>query len=171
MIGTEIPSASQKERDNLRVIKGIGPRIQEKLNGLGIYTYRQISSLKDNHVQVVGAALDIFPGRIELDNWIGQAKKLYKNNDSLTVDDAKTAIESLIGNKIPMAKAKDKDDLKLIKGVGGFIEQKLNSIGIYTFNQISKFDRDVIEKITIAIEFFPGRIKRDKWVKQSKELM
>jgi len=66
------------------------------------------------------------------------------------------------------AKAVHKDDLKLISGVGPFIEQKLNNLGIYTFEQISGFSKETIEKVTHAIEFFPGRIERDHWVDQAR---
>lgn len=65
----------------------------------------------------------------------------------------------------------DKDDLKLISGIGPFIEKKLNGIGIYTFEQISKFSSNDIEDVTNLIEFFPGRIERDNWTKQAKDLM
>lgn len=65
----------------------------------------------------------------------------------------------------------DKDDLKLISGVGPFIEKKLNNIEIYTFSQISKFTKQDIEDVTELIKFFPGRIERDDWVKQAKKLM
>ena len=70
-----------------------------------------------------------------------------------------------------IASEADKDDLKLIKGIGPFIEKKLNSIGIYTFSQISKFSKQDIEDVTELIKFFPGRIERDDWVKQAKKLM
>ncbi len=83
------------------------------------------------------------------------------------VDDAKIAILAALGGKIPFATASEKDDLTLIKGIGSFIEQKLNGLGIYTFEQISRFDADLIEKVTAATEFFPGRIERDDWVGQA----
>lgn len=65
----------------------------------------------------------------------------------------------------------EKDELTKIDGIGPFIEKKLNEIGIVSFRQIAKFDDAEIEKITKAIEFFPGRIKRDDWVGQAKELI
>lgn len=68
------------------------------------------------------------------------------------------------------AEASQKDDLKKISGVGPFIEEKLNSIGIYTFDQISKFTLEDINTVTELIEFFPGRIERDGWTKQAKDL-
>jgi len=64
----------------------------------------------------------------------------------------------------------EKDDLKLISGVGPFIEKKLNSIGIYTFDQISKFTKEDIDTVTALIQFFPGRIERDNWTDQAEKL-
>ena len=64
----------------------------------------------------------------------------------------------------------EKDDLKLIHGIGPFIEKKLNNLGIYHFRQISNFNPILIEKVTHAIEFFPGRIERDNWMAQAKDL-
>lgn len=66
--------------------------------------------------------------------------------------------------------ANQKDDLTKISGIGPFIEKKLNGLGIYTFEQISEFTPDTIDKVTKAIEFFPGRIQRDNWVKQANDL-
>lgn len=67
------------------------------------------------------------------------------------------------------ASADDKDDLTRISGIGPFIEKKLNGLGIYTFKQISGFTDDTIERVTEAIEFFPGRIQRDNWVSQAHD--
>ena len=62
----------------------------------------------------------------------------------------------------------NKDDLQRTKGIGPFIEEKLNALGIFTFSQISKMDEELEDQVNIAIEFFPGRVKRDKWVNQAK---
>jgi predicted flap endonuclease-1-like 5' DNA nuclease len=83
---------------------------------------------------------------------------------------AQDAFASVLGTKIPAATAAEKDDLTMIKGIGSFIEKKLNSVGIFTFEQISKLDNADIEKLTAAIEFFPGRIERDDWVGQAARL-
>ncbi|MFK7900399.1 MAG: hypothetical protein AB8B61_06545 [Cyclobacteriaceae bacterium] len=72
--------------------------------------------------------------------------------------------------RIGSASEADKDDLKIISGVGPFIEKKLNALGIYTFAQVSKFTTEDEKNVTDAIEFFPGRIARDQWVKQAKKL-
>ncbi|MEC8875558.1 MAG: LamG-like jellyroll fold domain-containing protein, partial [Candidatus Thermoplasmatota archaeon] len=71
---------------------------------------------------------------------------------------------------IGTASASDKDDLKLLKGIGPFIEEKLNALGIYKVEQIAKMTPELEDEVNIAIEFFPGRVKRDEWVNQAKEL-
>jgi len=71
---------------------------------------------------------------------------------------------------IGVATSDEKDDLQRIKGVGPFIEDKLNALGIYTFEQVGNMTSKIEEQVNIAIEFFSGRIKRDKWAKQAKKL-
>ncbi len=71
---------------------------------------------------------------------------------------------------IKSASSTEKDDLKLISGVGPFIEKKLNQIGLFTFEQIASLSPDQVEQVTQAIEFFPGRIQRDDWVGQANSL-
>jgi len=69
------------------------------------------------------------------------------------------------------ASADEKDDLQTIKGIGPFIEEKLNALGIYTFSQVSKMTSELEEQVNEAIEFFPGRVKRDEWTNQAKLLL
>ena len=38
------------------------------------------------------------------------------------------------------------------------------------FVQIARMTPELEEEVNVAIEFFPGRVKRDEWVKQAKEL-
>ncbi|WP_340198667.1 hypothetical protein [Ascidiimonas sp. W6] len=74
-------------------------------------------------------------------------------------------------SRIGVASEAEKDDLKNIDGIGPFIEQKLNHIGIFTYSQISKLSDHEIEAVTQLIEFFPGRIKRDNWKQQASKLL
>ena len=68
-----------------------------------------------------------------------------------------------------VATSDEKDNLQRIKGVGPFIEDKLNALGIYTFEQVGNMTSEIEEQVNIAIEFFSGRIKRDKWANQAKK--
>jgi len=64
-----------------------------------------------------------------------------------------------------------KDDLTKINGIGPYIEQKLNEIGIYNYSQIGKLNEVDIVILTEIIDFFPGRIERDQWVDQANNLL
>jgi NADH-quinone oxidoreductase subunit E len=61
------------------------------------------------------------------------------------------------------------DDLKRIKGVGPKLEDTLNSLGIYHFDQIAKWNADNIDEVNERLKF-SGRIERDDWVNQAKLL-
>lgn len=76
-----------------------------------------------------------------------------------------------IFDKIGTATLAEKDDLTQIDGIGTFLENKLNELGIYTYEQIANFDDSIISIVTNEIAFFPGRIERDQWIKQALSLM
>ena len=59
--------------DDLTKIKGIGPVLKRKLNDLGIITFRQIADFTPDDIARVNGVLD-FPGRIEREKWVEQAK-------------------------------------------------------------------------------------------------
>ena len=61
-------------KDDLKLIAGIGPALEKKLNGLGIYSFRQISELTPLAIDEITNAIKFFPGRIERDNWVSQAR-------------------------------------------------------------------------------------------------
>ena len=64
--------------DDLKVIKGIGPKFEGDLNKKGIYYYRQIAAWSGADVKMVEGIIDSIPGRIQRDAWVKQAKKLSK---------------------------------------------------------------------------------------------
>jgi predicted flap endonuclease-1-like 5' DNA nuclease/cell division protein FtsB len=61
------------------------------------------------------------------------------------------------------------DDLKRIGGVGPKIEQKLNSLGIFHYDQIAAWTPAEIEWVNREISF-KGRIEREKWIEQARAL-
>ena len=74
-------------------------------------------------------------------------------------------------HSIGTATKADADDLKEINGIGPAYEQRLNEVGIYTYEQISKLkaaDRDELSAIDgITRE----KIESEEWVKQAKALL
>jgi len=73
------PTKSEKPAnpDNLKMIAGVGPKLESVLNGLGIWTFAQIAAWTANEVAWVDDYLQ-FKGRIERDDWIAQAAALAK---------------------------------------------------------------------------------------------
>ncbi len=72
--------AAVGEPDNLRLIKGVGPKLNALLNELGITRYDQIAAWKEAEIAEVDKYLDNFSGRIQRDAWIDQAKFLAKDD-------------------------------------------------------------------------------------------
>ena len=62
------------------------------------------------------------------------------------------------------------DDLKKISGVGPKLEEKLNNAGIWHYWQVAAFSKEAIDKIDEELNF-KGRIERDDWMSQARELM
>ncbi len=61
------------------------------------------------------------------------------------------------------------DDLKLISGVGPVLEEKLNAVGIYRFEQIANWTERNVEEFEELLSF-KGRVERENWISQAKEL-
>jgi NADH-quinone oxidoreductase subunit E len=73
------PKAAEKPDmpDDLKAISGIGPKLEQVLNGLGIWTYAQIAAWNREETAWVDDYLS-FKGRIGRDGWIEQAAALAK---------------------------------------------------------------------------------------------
>lgn len=63
--------------DDLKLISGVGPKIEATLHELGIFTYAQVASWKKAEREWVDGYLS-FHGRIEREDWVKQAKALAK---------------------------------------------------------------------------------------------
>ena len=165
--------ASESEKDDLKMISGIGPFIEERLNALDIYTFRQISNFSPQDIETINDAIEYFSGRIERDEWVAQALDLVRNEE-LKADLFRRISERknrIYYDRIGTAKKEEADDLTIISGIGGWIQEKLNALDIFTFRQISNFTKEDIITVTEAIEYFPGRIERDEWILQARELI
>ncbi|KHA52740.1 NADH-quinone oxidoreductase subunit E [Sulfitobacter geojensis] len=85
----------------------------------------------------------------------------------------KAEAASGVGKKPRMMKAPRKagpDDLKLIKGVGPKLEAMLHDMGIFHFDQISKWGAAEVAWADENLKGFKGRVTRDTWVDQAQKL-
>ena len=69
------------EPDDLKRIKGVGPGNEGALNELGIFTFRQIAQWTPENVDWIEDFMS-FPGRIEREDWIAQAKVLAAGEET-----------------------------------------------------------------------------------------
>ena len=62
--------------DDLKLIWGVGPKLEAMLNELGVYRFEQIASWNEMNLRWVDQNLDAFKGRAIRDRWIEQSQKL-----------------------------------------------------------------------------------------------
>ena len=71
-------SEAPADVDDLKKIKGVGPKFEGLLNSFGIYQYAQMAAFSAKDVEWLAAELGSFPDRIDRDEWVKQAKDLAK---------------------------------------------------------------------------------------------
>ena len=87
--------------DDLKQIKGIGPKMEQVCNRLGYWHFDQIAAWTPDEVAWVDANLEGFPGRVTRDHWVEQAKPNFPSVlRTATSTDASDALENLA---FPMA--------------------------------------------------------------------
>ena len=68
--------------DDLKMIKGVGPKLETMLNELGFYHFDQIAGWSAAEVAWVNDNLTGFKGRVSRDNWVEQARKLASGQET-----------------------------------------------------------------------------------------
>jgi NADH-quinone oxidoreductase subunit E len=68
--------------DDLKLIKGVGPKLQSLLNALGVYHFDQIAAWTQAEIAWVDGALKGLNGRAERDDWVSQAKILAAGGET-----------------------------------------------------------------------------------------
>ncbi|MGL4489161.1 MAG: hypothetical protein ACRCU5_06940 [Rhizobiaceae bacterium] len=202
--------AKPAKPDDLKLIVGIGPVNERKLHGVGVNKFAQIAAWSPKDEASYGEKLD-FPGRIEREEWVRQAKKLAAGGEpedtgelarrkgasstttskpaSLMGSTAKSAPAKAAPKakpapakaaaskpaapvKKPMAMKLDRpvggkpDNLTLIDGIGNVLEERLNKMGVFHFEQIANWTMAQAETFSKDVGF-PGRALREGWVKEA----
>jgi len=197
-------AAPEGNADDLKLIKGVGPKNEKISNALGIYHFRQIANWTPEEAIWVGHHM-AFPGRIEREHWIPQAKLLASGGDTdhsagiksgtIVVDDSAdapldAAAADALAKSLPeqAGAVEDEarhagrrpyglaaplggqpDDLKRIRGIGPQNEGRLHGLGIWHFTQIRAWSEENVKWVGSYLAF-AGRIDREKWVDQAREL-
>ena len=77
-----LSGARNGDADDLKMIKGVGPKLEIKLNELGFYHFDQIAGWSAAEVAWVNDNLTGFKGRVSRDNWVEQARKLASGQET-----------------------------------------------------------------------------------------
>ncbi len=123
-VNGQSPTAS--DRDDLTLVKGIGPFLQRKLNALGVRRFEDISDMDPERVRSLSRELRLVEGRIETENWLGQARHLQ----SLKLNDPEAFRELA-------TRPTDQTKLQVIEGIGSQIEELLHQAGIQSWDQLA----------------------------------
>jgi large subunit ribosomal protein L21 len=98
-----------------------------------------------------------------------QSLTLIRVTEILT-DGAKPKRDAAAAPKTAKAGGAFNDDVSLIGGVGPVLEKKLAALGITSLRQIAEFTPADIERVDGELAF-KGRIEREEWVQQAKDLI
>ncbi|MBJ88699.1 MAG: hypothetical protein CMO98_02475 [Woeseia sp.] len=70
------------DKDDLKIIRGIGPSIEKIFNDFGFYKFRQIADLTEYEMENLAQQLKGFRSRIYREDWIGQARDLEQEKSN-----------------------------------------------------------------------------------------
>lgn len=73
--------------------------------------------------------------------------------------------------RIGNGSAQDKDNLKRLRGLGGFVEQKFNALGIYKFSQIANFMEEDVVQMNKWLELPKNKIQKEDWVLEARRIL
>ena len=133
------------EGNDLKLLEGVGPRVENILNTHGISTYSKLAETDPSDLRSI---LDKEGGRfryLDPTSWPQQAGLARDGR----WEDLEELQEELIGGVYygPSGQYKDADDLKRIEGIGPRVEGLLNNKGIHTWKQLADSDTDNLKDI------------------------
>ncbi len=113
----------------------------------------------------------VLPGQQELASRKGTWT--YKGSDAADEEPQAAKVGAEADEKQPLTlnapRDGQADDLKLLKGVGPKLEQTLNELGFYHFDQIAAWTGTEVAWVDSRLKF-KGRIERDGWIEQAAKL-
>lgn len=156
-VAPAVAVASGSQRDNLRILEGIGPKVEEALNNAGIFTFAELGSRTpaelehlmkvEQKVRIVGST----------STWVRQAK-IAASGDQSALDDLKRRIKSGYLH----------DNLEQIEGIGPEVQMVLHDARIRNFSDLASIS---VEDLKALLENAGlSTLKPDTWPKQAQFL-
>jgi predicted flap endonuclease-1-like 5' DNA nuclease len=154
------PVPAGMKRDDLLVVEGVGPKVNELLQGAGIITWRALANKTADELRTIlsngGDKFRI----LNPNSWPKQAALLADGK----WDEFKAYADYLIAGVEPSEVKKEEtaapkqpskplpagikwNDLKVIEGIGPAIEKLLHGAGITTFEELANINPDKIKEV------------------------
>lgn len=176
--------------DDLTRIRRIDAPIKKLLNDAGIWKFSELAALSPANAWALSEKIGL-KGRIELENWVGQAQILATGGEtyysrrmergqpvpSFTFTprapeaSAKPAAQT-VASALPLAFGSDAaaaDDLTRIRAIDSGLQTKLRNLGVRRFADLAALTAPDIKAISEALGI-SGRIEQENWIGQAQIL-
>lgn len=157
------PAVLATEGDDLTRIRSIDAGLRGRLNRLGVTRFAEIGGWSASDLTHFSQSLGVVPGRIEQENWVGQAQVLASGG----VTDYGRGRGSDVTEKAALPA--DGERLHRIIGIDPESEAVLRENGVTRLTEIAAWTEDDIFLYEDALGA-PGRIGRENWVEQARFL-
>ena len=148
-----------------------GITVKSKTDKLVELAFADFPFLMESHADEVAVEVKALRKKIRtLEARLAKMESQFSPNSKST-EASEVGLKEKLLEAIGMAEEKEKDDLKQIKGIGPKMEEMLNSIGVFTFQQMSKMTETQYDLVDKMLSAFQGRAQRDEWADQAKELV
>lgn len=149
---------SLKEKEDLPVADAVNQQLNERLANIE----QKISALGAS----AGSGNNV---RMPIAPVVDKSNEVAVQEVETKVEaEAQKVVDSKLGTIIPNADYDKRDDLKLINGIGPFLEKQLYDRGFFTYEQIAALDEETGRALAVAIGYLPDRVAKDGWVRQAR---
>jgi predicted flap endonuclease-1-like 5' DNA nuclease len=153
---------------------GGAPAATEELARVAEEKARLVRSLATEGDALRRTAMTAEALRVQLADFAADRRRLLQECAQARADTARyrEIVVDLENNALPplLNGPNTFDDLKLIVGIGPVLERMLHRLGVATYRQVAHWSERDIDDIDAQLPEFPGRIRRDGWVTQAREL-
>ena len=157
------PAVLATAGDDLTRIRSIDASLRDRLNRQGVTRFSEIGAWSASDLTHFSQSLGVVPGRIEQENWVGQAQVLASGG---VTDYARGRAP---GSAEQAALPADGERLHRIIGIDPESEAVLRAHGVTRLTDIAAWSEDDVFLYEDALGA-PGRIGRENWVEQARFL-
>lgn len=160
--GDDSGKYAKLKTNNLQIIEGIGPKMEEVLKENGIDSWSELAAKSPEELRAILNKYGDSYKIIDPSSWSAQAKMaadgdfnglvlLQKDLDGgvATGTSSDSKLEKLM-IKLGIIKSYKQDDLKIVEGIGPKIEELLHNAGIKTWKALSETSSTSIKEILTA---------------------